>query len=266
VNDAALARRPVTVVTGASAGIGAALAHEFAANGHELVLIARREQPLNILADAITANGAARPTVLRMDVTRVDAVRDLRDALAKRSLEPEIVVNNAGFGLLGYAAELDCAAQLAMIDLNVRAVTDFSLAFIDSLERRKGGILNVASVAGFLPGPGMAVYYATKAYVVSFSEALHQELKARGIRVTVLCPGPVPTEFQSRAGITQSVFPSLLTRTAERVAHEGYRGLKEGRLVVVPGTANRIVTLVAPLVPRKILLKLADLHQKGSEG
>src|SRR5262249_45620237 len=159
-----------------------------------------------------------------------------------------IVVNNAGFGLLGYAAELDRAAQLAMIDLNVRALTDFSLAFIESLERRKGGILNVASVAGFLPGPGMAVYYATKAYVVSFSEALHQELKARGVRVTVLCPGPVPTEFQARAGIAQNPFPSVLTRgtaghAAERVAQDGYRGLKEGRRVVVPGGVNRIATL-----------------------
>jgi uncharacterized protein len=266
VSDAAPEKRPVTVITGASAGIGAALAHEFAANGHELVLIARREQPLNALADAIAAKSAARPTVLRMDVTRVDAARDLGDALAERSLEPEIVVNNAGFGLLGYAAELDRAAQLAMIDLNARALTDFSLAFIDSLERRRGGILNVASVAGFLPGPGMAVYYATKAYVVSFSEALHQELKARGIRVTVLCPGPVPTEFQARAGITHNVFPSLLTRTAERVARDGYRGLKEGRLVVVPGVANRIVTLLTPLMPRNILLKIADLRKMGGEG
>jgi short-subunit dehydrogenase len=263
VSDAAPEKRPVTVITGASAGIGAALAHEFAANGHELVLIARREQPLNALADAIAAKGAARPTVLRMDVTRVDAARDLGDALAKRSLEPEIVVNNAGFGLLGYATELDRAAQLAMIDLNARALTDFSLAFIDSLERRKGGILNVASVAGFLPGPGMAVYYATKAYVVSFSEALHQELKARGIRVTVLCPGPVPTEFQARAGITHEVFPPLLTRSAERVAEDGYRGLKEGRMLVVPGVANRIVTLLTPLVPRNVLLKIADLRKRG---
>jgi uncharacterized protein len=266
MNESTPEKRPVTLITGASAGIGTALAYEFAANGHELVLIARREQPLNALADAIAAKGAARPTVVRMDMTRVDAARDLGNVLARHSLEPEIIVNNAGFGLLGHVAKLDRAAQLAMIDLNARALTDLSLAFIDSLERRKGGILNVASVAGFLPGPGMAVYYATKAYVVSFSEALHHELKERGIRVTVLCPGPVPTEFQARAGITRSLFPPLLTRTAERVAREGYRGLKEGRLVVVPGTANRIVTLVAPLVPRKILLKLADLNQKGSEG
>ncbi len=173
-------KRPVTVITGASAGIGAALAHEFAAHAHELVLVARREQPLAALADAIAAKGVARPTVLRMDVARIDAARDLREALARRGLEPDILVNNAGFGLLGMADKLDRSEQLAMIDLNVRALTDLSLSFIDVLERRRGGILNVASIAGFLPGPGMAVYYATKAYVLSFSEALHQELASRG--------------------------------------------------------------------------------------
>jgi short-subunit dehydrogenase len=258
-------KRPIALITGASAGIGTALAHELAANGHELVLVARREQALNTLADAIAAKGHTRPTVLRMDVARVDAARDIAEALGKRGLEPEIVVNNAGFGLLGAADKLSRSEQLAMIDLNVRALTDLSLAFIESLERRRGGILNVASVAAFLPGPGMAVYYATKAFVLSFSEALHHELKERGVRVTVLCPGPVATEFQARAGITGNVFPSLLTRTAERVAREGYQGLKEGRRVVVPGTANKLVTMLVRFVPRKILLDLTALHQRGRE-
>jgi len=255
-------KRPVTLITGASAGIGAALAHEFAANGHELVLIARREQTLNALADAIEAKGAARPTVLRMDVARVDAARDIAEALGKRGLEPEIVVNNAGFGLLGTADKLARSEQMAMIDLNVRALTDLSLAFIESLERRRGGILNVASVAAFLPGPGMAVYYASKAYVLSFSEALHHELGARGVRVTVLCPGPVETEFHARAGMSANVFPPLLTRTAERVAREGYQGLKQGRRVVVSGTANKLVAALVRFVPRKMLLDATALHQK----
>jgi short-subunit dehydrogenase len=256
-------KRPVTLITGASAGIGAALAHEFAANGHEVVLIARREDALVALADAIAAKGGIRPTVLRVDVAGVDAARGIAEALARRGLEPDIVVNNAGFGLLGAAAELDRAAQLAMIDLNARALTDLSLAFIESLERRKGGILNVASVAAFLPGPGMAVYYATKAYVLSFSEALHHELKSRGVRVTVLCPGPVPTEFQARAGVPGSVLPPLLTRTAEQVAKDGYRGLKEGRRVVVPGFVNKVVTVLARIVPHRLLLEATDRHQKG---
>jgi uncharacterized protein len=256
-------KRPVTVITGASAGIGSALAHEFAANGHQVVLIARREQALVGLADAIVAKGGARPTVLRMDVARIDAAHDIGEALARRGLEPDNVVNNAGFGLLGRADALDRAQQLAMIDLNIRALTELSLAFVDSLERRKGGILNVASVAGFFPGPDMAVYYASKAYVLSFSEALHHELKPRGVRVSVLCPGPVPTEFQARAGMTVTSFPPLLTLSAEQVAKAGYRGLKEGRRVVVPGVANKVMTALTRFVPRRILLEAIDRHQQG---
>ena len=247
-------RRPVTLITGASAGIGAALAHEFAAHGHELVLVARREQVAGALAHAIAAKQAKRPTVLGADLARSDAVQGIAEALDRRCLEPDVVVNNAGFGLLGAADELDRAEQLAMIDLNVRALTDLSLAFIDSLKRRKGGILNVASIAAFMPGPGMSVYYATKAYVLSFSEALHRELKPKGVRVTVLCPGPVPTEFQARAGMGTDAFPRLLTRSAERVAKEGYRGLKDGQRVVVPGSANRAVSTFAGFVPRRLLL------------
>ena len=259
-------RRPVAVITGASAGIGAALAHEFAAHGHELVLIARREQALTGVADAIAAKGHARPTVLRMDVARVDAARDIAEALARRGLEPETVVNNAGFARLGPADKLDRAEQLAMIDLNVRALTDLSLVFIDSLERRKGGILNVASISGFFPGPGMAVYYATKAYVVSFSEALHAELKPRGVRVTALCPGPVPTEFQARAGIPPGAFPSFLTRSADKVAKEAYSGLKEGRLIVIPGFLNKMVPLLMRLAPQPLVLQLVHAHQKARTG
>src|SRR5271165_2131986 len=254
-------RRPVAVITGASSGIGAALAHVFAAHGHEIVLVARREQALAGVAEAIAAKGSARPTVLRLDVARVDAARDIAEALARRGLEPEIVVNNAGFGLLGPADKLDRAAQLAMIDVNVRALTDLSLAFIESLERRKGGILNVASTAAFLPGPGMAVYYASKAYAVSFTEALHEELKPRGVRVTALCPGPVPTEFLARAGINHEWFP-VLTRSVESVAKDAYRGLKTGRRLIVPGLANKMVPLLSRITPRPILLKVVHALQK----
>ena len=248
--------RPITLITGASVGIGAALARVFAANGHETVLVARREQLLNSLADEIAATGAPRPMVLRADVSRIDAARRIGEQLAAVGLEPDYVVNNAGFGLVGEAAALSHAEQLSMIDLNIRALTDLSLAFVDALARHRGGILNVASVAAFLPGPGMAVYYASKAYVLSFSEALHQELAPRGVRVTALCPGPVPTEFQARAGVKALKYPRALTRSPERVAEDGYRGLKEGRRVVVPGFANKLVARVAGLLPRRGVLKM----------
>jgi uncharacterized protein len=255
--------RPVTLITGASAGIGAALARVFAAHGHETVLVARREQVLTDLADAIAASGAPRPTVVRADVARIDEARRLADALFASGLEPEIVVNNAGFGLIGPAARLDRAEQLAMIDLNIRALTDLSLAWAEALRRRQGGILNVASLAGFLPGPGMAVYYATKAYVLSFSEALHRELSPRGVRVTALCPGPVPTEFQARAGEVSKSFPPLLTKTADEVALAGYRGLKAGRRLVVPGMANKIVAAMTHLLPRRWLLELSNARKRA---
>jgi uncharacterized protein len=256
-------KRPVTLITGASGGIGAALAHEFASHGHDLVLVARREQALGALADAIAAKGANRPTVLRADLARADAVQGIAEALDQRGLEPDVVVNNAGFGLLGAADELDRAEQLAMIDLDVRALTELSLAFIDSLKRRRGGILNLASIAAFMPGPGMAVYYATKAYVLSFSEALHRELKPKGVRVTALCPGPVPTEFQARAGMSGDIFPRLLTRSAVQVAKDAYRGLMQGRRVVIPGVANRAVITAIRFTPHRILLDHIARQQRG---
>jgi len=251
--------RPVTLITGASAGIGWALAEVFAQHGHELVLAARRTAELERLADKLAASGARRPSVLSLDLGQPGIGDRIAAELAARGLNPRNVVNNAGFGLVGPADELDRAEQLAMIDLNVRTLTDLSIAFIPSLVEHRGGILNVASVAGFLPGPGMAVYYATKAYVLSFSEALHHELKARGVRVTVLCPGPVPTEFQARAGIMRR--RSIMDRSVEEVARAGYDGLIRGRRLVVPGWQNRFVTRMPRLLPRGLLLDLVARSQ-----
>jgi short-subunit dehydrogenase len=265
MKESAPTTRRVVVVTGASAGIGAALARVFAEHGHELVLIARRESKLDALADEIAAGGRPRPLVLAIDLAQPEAGARIKAELAAHGLEPEYIVNNAGFGLVGEAAQLDHAEQLAMIDLNIRSLTELSLAFADTLARLRGGILNVASVAGFIPGPGMAVYYASKAYVLSFSEALHHELARRGVRVSVLCPGPVPTEFQARAGIPRVPFPrtglprvvgsNALTCTAEEVAEAGYEGLMRGRRVVVPGLANKAVTIITRLLPRRFVLE-----------
>jgi uncharacterized protein len=246
--------RPVALITGASSGIGAALAREFAAHGHELVLVARRQELLDALADEIEAGSQQRPLVIPIDLTRVDTPVRIGHELGARGLEPAFVVNNAGFGLLGHASELDRNAQLAMIDLNVRALTDLSIRFVDNVARHRGGILNVASVSAFLPGPGMALYHATKSYVLSFTEALHTELKARGIRVTALCPGPVPTEFQERAGFDKSYLPAAITHSAEWVARQGYEGLMRGERVVVPGWGNKLMAAVVQLAPRRIIL------------
>jgi short-subunit dehydrogenase len=194
--------------------------------------------------------------VVAIDLGYADAAARIEAELREAGEEPQFVVNNAGFGLLGPAASLDREEQVAMIDLNARVLTDLSLRFVDSLARHKGGILNVASVASFMPGPGMAVYHATKAYVLSFSEALHRELKRNGVRVTALCPGPVETEFQSRAGMPEGYFPRFLARTAERVAREGYDGLMRGKRVVVPGSDNKVAALLPRLLPRWLVLTI----------
>src|ERR1043166_4847807 len=182
-----------------------------------------------------------------------------------RGGERGFVINNGGFGLAGAATALDRAEQLAMIDLNVRSLTDMSLRWVESLVRHRGGILNVASVAGFLSGPNMAVYYATKSYVLSFSEALHVELKPRGVRVTVLAPGPVPTEFQARAGISDRL-PRLLSCSPEKVARAGYKGLMRGQRVVVPGLGRKLATFMPRLLPRGLMLRLVLASQKGRAG
>jgi len=150
-----------------------------------------------------------------------------------------------------------------MIDLNVRALTDLSLAFVHSLERHQGGILNVSSVAGFLPGPGMAVYYASKAYVLSFTEALSREVKPLGVKVTALCPGPVKTEFQLRAGVEASPPSRLLGRTAQQVAEAGYEGFMAGKRLVIPGIGNKIVSVLARVAPRGLVLDTVGSYQSG---
>jgi uncharacterized protein len=260
--------KPVVLITGASSGIGAALAKVFAAHqhehGHELALVARRQDRLESLADEIAASGRPRPVVLTADLERRDAVSAIAAELSSRGLEPAVVVNNAGFGLTGEAAGLGRNEQLAMIDVNVRALTELSLMFVDSLARHRGGILNVASLAAFLPGPGMAVYYASKAYVLSFSEALHRELSNRGVRVTALCPGPVPTEFQARAGLSLDPAARVLELSAERVAQIGYEAFMAGKRVTIAGIGNKMAVSLMRLVPNALLLRLTDHRQRAA--
>jgi len=254
---------PVTLITGASAGIGGELARVFAAHGHALVLVARREERLNALADEIAALGRPRPAVLALDLERRDAVAVLAADLSARGLEPDFVINNAGFGLSGAADVLDRNEQLGMIDLNVRALTELSLGFVDSLARHRGGILNVASIAAFLPGPGMAVYYASKAFVLSFSEALHQEMSGRGIRVTALCPGPVLTEFQARSGMELPGIAKLFEIPAARVAEIGYDALMRGQRVAIAGLGNKIAVALMHFVPNALLLRVVDNRKRN---
>ena len=244
----------VTLITGASAGIGTELARVFASNGHRLALVDRRGDRLTILASEIVAAGGTAPILVPCDLEHSNACDKIAAALAAEGVEVEFVVNNAGFGLFGYAIELDRAEQLGIIAVNVLAITDLSLRFSDSLIRHRGGILNLGSIASFLPGPGMAVYYASKAYVLSFSDALRQELAPWGVRVTALCPGSVSSDFQARAGLKPGFEHVILNVSASDVAQAGYRGLMANKRVVLPGFGTKIVPLLLRLFPRGFVL------------
>ena len=253
----------VTLITGASAGIGTELARVFASNGHRVGLVARRVERLAALAGEIRASGGAAPIVIACDLERPDSGDKIAAALAAEGAEVEFVVNNAGYGLFGHAIELDRAEQLGIIAVNIRAMTDLSLRFSDQLIRHRGGILNVGSIAGFLPGPGMAVYYATKAYVLSLSEALRAELAPCGVRVTALCPGPVPSEFQARAGFKPGFDSAILNVSASDVAKAGYRGLMANKRAVLPGLGIKLVPLLLRLFPRGFVLWAVGKFQLG---
>jgi uncharacterized protein len=244
----------VTLITGASSGIGTELARVFASNGHRLALTARRADRLETLAGEIAALGGTKPIVIPCDLEQPDAGDRIAATLAAADVEVEFVVNNAGFGKFGHAIKIDLSEQLGMVAVNIRAMTDLSLRFSDSLIRHRGGILNIGSIAGFMPGPGMAVYYASKAYVLSFTEALRGELGPLGVRVTALCPGPVPSEFQARAGFRPGFDSVILNVSAANVALAGYRGLMANKRAVMPGLGIKIVPVLLRLFPRGFIL------------
>jgi short-subunit dehydrogenase len=251
----------VTLITGASAGIGSELARIFARAGKRVALVARRAERLQALAGEIAAAGGQQPIVIACDLRNPEACKIIRAALAAEQAEVEYLVNNAGFGLFGEVTALDHGEQLAMVDVNVRALTELCFCFADQLIAAKGGILNVASLAAFLPGPRMAVYYATKAYVLSFSEALHAELAPKRVRVTALCPGPVPTEFQGHAGIKPGLDSVVLNESAADVAQAGFNGLMAGKRLVLPGLGMKIIPFLLRFVPRGVVLSLVSRVQ-----
>jgi short-subunit dehydrogenase len=253
---------PIALITGASEGIGLELARIFAAEGHRVALVARREELLRKIAEELVLNGVEPPLVIACDLAQENAGETIAAALRAADVEPEFVVNNAGYGLFGEADAIPIASQRDMIAVNIAALTDLSVRFSESLARRRGGILNVGSVAGFVPGPRMAAYYATKAYVLSFSEALYEEMRARGVRVTLLAPGPVETGFQRRAGYRPGGHSPAMAQSARDVALAGYRGLMAGQRLVVPSFLNRVITVLVRLLPRGAVVTLMGVVQR----
>jgi uncharacterized protein len=246
------------LITGASAGIGRELAEMFAAERSNLVLVARRRERLEELAARLHVLHGVDVRVMAADLAQPDAPAAICNQLGREGVSIDVLVNNAGFGALGPVAELGLARQMDMVQVNVAALTHLTRLLIPGMiERRRGGILNVASIAGFQAGPFMAVYYATKAYLISFSEALADELYPRGVRVTCLCPGPTTTEFAETADMGRTLLFRLNPMTAEKVARAGYRGFRRGRLLVVPGWLNYLLTLGVRFVPRSAARAIA---------
>jgi len=253
----------ITVITGASGGIGADLARVFARNGHRLLLIARNGEALATLADELTAQGAPRPMVLPLDLAVPGAAQRVVAALRQADATAGVLVNNAGFGLAGTVASLDAAEQLGIVDLNMRVLTELTLLLLPDLIAAKGRLLNVASTAAYFPGPGMAVYYASKAYVLSLSEAMHQELSKEGVSVTVLCPGTTATGFFDRAKVDANMLKALRPMSSMTVAEAGYAGLMAGRRVVIPGMMNKLAALLSGVVPHALFMPLLQYLQAG---
>ncbi len=245
------------LITGASSGIGRAFAHLFARDGHALVLVARRRAVLDELAAALTRTYQVTADVIPCDLTKAEAPAQLQDTLQRSGIIVDVLVNNAGFGMQGTFAELSLDRQLEMIQLNVTALTTLTHLLLPSMRaRRTGGVLNVGSTAGFQPGPYMAVYYATKAYVVSFTEALADELTGSGVRVTCLAPGPTSTSFASEAGAEDSRLFRAETMTADDVARIGYEAWQQGRPLVIAGARNRFSAFIVRLAPRSYVRKV----------
>jgi uncharacterized protein len=259
--------RGQVLITGASGGIGEAFAGLLAGEGYGLALVARNEGELNRVKGVISARHEVPVYVLPLDLGLPDSPAILQAALDQNELAPDILINNAGFGLAGNAVDLSRDDQLRMIDLNIRALTDLSLRFLPGMiRRRSGGVINVASVAGFMPGPGMAVYFATKAYVLSFSDALSAELHGTGVTVTSLCPGPVETGFQRRAGMRTERFSGPVKPwSPAQVAAAGWAAFSKGERMVVPGWSNKIAVYGSRATPRRLLLPILKRAMKGAK-
>jgi len=249
--------RSTALITGASSGIGRDLARLFAADGHDLVLVARREDALRTLAGDLARQHRINAVALAADLTRPDAPAHVVSGTSRAGVTIDVVVNNAGFGLHGPFAELPLERQLDMIEVNVTALTALTRLFLPAMrQRNRGGILNVASTAAFQPGPLMAVYYATKAYVESFTEAIAEEVRGTSLRISCLCPGPTTTEFADVAAIADTNLFRGKTMTSMDVARIGYEGWKSGRVLVVPGLTNKLGVSLVRVSPRPIVRRI----------
>ncbi|HEY8156098.1 MAG TPA: SDR family oxidoreductase [Myxococcota bacterium] len=252
------------LITGASGGIGLDLAECFARDGYDVILTARSEAPLRAAAERFAKEYRVQATAIAMDLGAIGGGAKLAAEIARRGLTVDVLVNNAGYGQAGAFTGSDAATQLGMLDLNVRALVELThLFWKDMLARRRGGVLNVASTAAFQPGPLMAVYYASKAFVLSFSEALWEEARGTGVKVSCLCPGPTKSGFRARAGTGATrLGTNLSVMESMPVAQMGYDAFQQNRRVMITGARNAMTARLAPFLPRERLLKIVRSLQE----
>jgi uncharacterized protein len=256
--------RKTALITGASFGIGLELARIFAREGHNLVLVARSGDRLRQLAAELEKNSGARSLILAADLTEPAAPAYILDQTTRAGISVDFLVNNAGFGQYGFFAENDLDECLRQIQLNMTTLTHLTRLYLpEMIDRKFGYIMNVASTAAFQPGPLMAVYFATKAHVLHFSEALANELAGTGVTVTCLCPGPTATEFHKRANATAMNLLQFGTMDARTVAEDGYRALMEGKPVIISGLKNWLIAQSVRFSPRRLVTAIARKAQES---
>jgi hypothetical protein len=251
------------LITGASMGIGYELARQFAQHGNDLVLVARSADKLTAIAADFAKRYSIRVEVIAADLSQPDAAQTVYDEVKRRGLSIEYLVNNAGFGEFGMFVETDWRKEQQMIDLNITTLTHFCKLFVrDMVAQRSGKILNVASTAAFQPGPTMAIYYATKAYVLHFSEAINNELEGTGVSVTALCPGATESNFQAAANLTESkLVKGKKLPTSAEVAEYGYKAMMRGQTVAIHGVMNYLMANSVRFTPRALVVKIARWMQ-----
>ena len=258
--------KETVLITGASSGIGLELAKCFAADGCRLVLVARSTEALASLAKELRQAHQIEARVLTADLSLPETPKRIFEELRAANITVDVLVNNAGFGANGAFAEISLSRQLEMLQVNLTALTELTGLFLPGMiPRKRGGILNVGSVAGFVPGPGMMVYYATKAFVLSFTEALAEELQGTGLTVSVLCPGPTESNFGNVAR-GQKVRPMKTSKmTSAAVAVYGHRAFRNGKITAVPGLQNKVFVFLNRILPRKLPRKIVKLYNRTTE-
>lgn len=255
--------RSVALITGATTGIGYELAKLYAKDKINLILVARNDEKLREVKEELSLYDIMVYTI-SLDLAEDNSCEKVLDFVNKNNLSVDILINNAGMGSFGYLSEIEMEKELKLIDVNIRALTEITKIFLPiMIDHGEGAIMNVASTAAFCAGPKMATYYASKSYVLNFTEALYEELRDTEIKVSCLCPGPVKTSFQEKSGIRKNEVAKKALMTAKEVAKIAYKDFNKGKLIIVPGFKNKVIILLNKFIPRSLSRKIILMMNKG---